>query len=206
MRAKTRIAATALIVVVLVGALAVVALAQDGDANAPAPSKADVVVPVSGPIESALGAFRQPRDAAADRLPAIAASEVDAIAPDGTLPEASVKAQGNPAAELYLTPAPGGVCLSLVGAAGATVNCVPREGIEQGSGDPSPSMLMTGCTLPQGDASTPICEGATLYGVVPDGVTQVSLDVPGGPAAKVVDNSYLLDVPADLASAAVLYD
>jgi hypothetical protein len=159
-------------------------------------------------MESALGAFRRPRTHD-DRLPAIAATEVRGLGPESVRPPATIKAQATDGVQLFLTPAAESVCVSLIGEAGATVNCLPREMIEQGSGEPSPSMVLTGCTFPAKDPSLPACKRAILYGVVPDGVEQVTLDARDAaskPTVNVVRNSYVMDVPIGQETLSIKYN
>lgn len=176
---------------VIVSAASVFAVADDGAQDEPG-------------IETVVGALSSP--ALAESLPSIAATEIGDIGLPGIREDASIRALSKGESTLYLTPATGGVCMSLVDGSGATASCVPREGIEGGSGRPSPSAVLSGC-VSESAGVAPECETATLYGVVPDGVERVVLSDggPTAPSAEVVNNAYSLEVPAAQVQAAVVF-
>ena len=100
-------------------AVTAVALAQgDGD---------------QGTNSAELGAFARDRTSE-DKLPAIAASEIESIGPGGTVVANSVKAAELGGRSVYLTPAPDAVCLALAEESlGVAVNCVPLKAVNEGA-------------------------------------------------------------------------
>lgn len=177
--------------VLAVSGASVFALADDGAQGEPG-------------VETVVSALSSP--ALVDRLPHVAATEIGDIGLPGIREDASIRALSKGESALYLTPATDGVCMSLVDGTGATASCVPREGIEGGSGRPSPNAVLSGCVSESAGAA-PECEAATLYGVVPDGVDRVALagGQPDAPSAEVVNNAYLLEVPAAQVQAPVVF-
>lgn len=180
------------LVALLFLAAAVVAIAGDDDpATPPAPAARSGAVTIS--------TLRQPRGAD-DVLPGVARAELQSIAPVDTASEASVKATSDGDDTLYLTPTANGLCLTLVGPDGATANCMPLDAVTDDA--TPPASKLTGCTAPS--SGTPPdperdCSGVLVYGVAPDGVREVSIDVANGaaPHARVVNNAYMIRLAAD---------
>lgn len=147
-----------------------------------------------------------------DVLPELAATELTAIAPAGTRVADSVRAVTDGDATVFLTPAPGDVCLSLLEPGGATVSCVPDAAVRDGAA--RPSSMATGCRVdaPRRRAPNtvtrgwPRCTGdLVLYGAVSDRVSAVTVEVERGPAphATVANNAYLARVPLSSGPTAV---
>jgi hypothetical protein len=164
---------------------------------------ADDKEPSQSGIERAVGVLDQ-TPTEADTLPAVATSEVESLAPDGTDVANTIKARITDEGSFYLTPTPEGACVSMVSDGGATVRCLPTADIANPTGKRSQSMTFTGCEAPTPE-SAPECEGAIIYGVAPNGVQEVALDVPNGPVANVTNNVYVLTVHEDQAMASVEY-
>lgn len=183
---KRLISAAAAAIALVAGVAAVPGLAI-GESNA---DRAPVQGAVDAPVVSALTKL----PIATDALPALAASEVTTLGVKGVTVERSVRALVDGDESLYLTPAAGGVCLSLVGPGGATVNCVSNDDLAERAG--FPSAVFSGCATDQFGQS-PDCEEVLLYNVVPDGVRSVSVDVKSGkaPSVAVENNAYLVRVP-----------
>lgn len=156
----------------------------------------------------------EPREADGG-LPALAATEVRALAPKPIRLEESVEAVSDGASSVWRTPAgDGGVCLSRVGADGATVSCVPEEAIESNSAPPSSATL--GCRAerrpsPGGegeafDVDLDCGDGeAIIYGVVSVAVDRVAVVLADGSAqpARLADGVYLATVPIESEPVAV---
>ena len=161
--------------------------------------------------DTTLRAFDGERTSA-DALPALAATELEAIAPAGTRASESVKAVTEGDAAVFLTPAPGGVCLSLLEPGGATVNCVPDDAVRTGAA--RPSWMLTECKsapprLREPNTVSPDwpkCTGdIVLYGVVSDRTTAVTVEVEHGreAPATLANNAYLVRVPLEQGPTAV---
>lgn len=188
--------------VVLASAVAIASLVAVAQGGLPPLSQGD---------DTTLGAFERERTSD-DALPALAATELAAIGPAGTSATESVKAVTEGDATVFLTPAPGGACLSLLEPGGATVNCVPEDAFREGAAPPS--WMLTGCrsdppklrepnTVGRG---WPKCTGdLVLYGVASDGTTAVTVEVEHGPAAEatLANNVYLARVPLERGPTAV---
>jgi hypothetical protein len=141
----------------------------------------------------------------ADRLPEAAATEIRSLAPARTDVADSIKAQTRTdAGDVYLTPTPEGACVSLAGPDSAAVQCLRTDELVHRSGEPTQMFGLTGCR--KQSAESPVkCANAVLYGVVPDGVRRVSVDVAGGLVGDVENNVYVVEVPEDQALAKVTH-
>ena len=116
------------------------------------------------------------------------------MGPDGTLPANSVKAAELGDRSVYLIPAAEAVCLALVEQRlGAAVGCLPLQAVNDGSA--APSYVMTGCTGPPPEEGAPVCTGLVLYGVVPDGVDNVTIEDASSrsPEVPVSDNVFIYE-------------
>jgi hypothetical protein len=156
-------------------------------------------------VSDVVGAFRQPRSAV-DWLPATATTEVRDFGPPGIESQSSILALSRGLWKVYLTPAPSSVCMSIVDPdGGATARCRSREDLE--SGLAFPAVVREGCQLESRDEPA-ICTSALIYGVVPNGVDQVTVDVGSGraPTADIQRNAYLIEVSLSQAPSAVRYD
>jgi hypothetical protein len=175
----------------LIGGPVVVAGANDAGGGEPAVRPVEETAATES-LVGLVGALASPTDET-DVLPELAQSELRAIGPEGVRIEDTVLATADGARRLYLTPAPGWVCLSLVEAGGATVNCVPEFAIESGEG--TPTAIRTGCTQTSAEAA-PECTGEILYGVVRDEVHRATVTVEHGiaPTTGIVNNAYIVDV------------
>lgn len=141
-----------------------------------------------------------------DALPALAASELRAVGPVGTRIDESVRAVADGDAAVYLTPAPGGACLSLVEPAGATVSCVPEAAFRGGAARPGSMITACKSAPPRqrepgtvGDA-WPRCTGdLVLYGVASDDTAAVTVEFADGSTAPatLARNAYLVRVPLE---------
>lgn len=180
MMKRTHIHAVA--VVVAVSALAVAATAAAGGA---AESTGDR----TGGERASIRGIPQP-------LPAIARAQVKDL--PGADPSQSMVAVESPLGSVYLTPTAGGACISLVRPGlGAGLTCGTQ-----------PATLLEGCRSPA-PGTPPTCEGATVYGVVPDGVDRVAVTKRDGRAVAsehVTNGVYLLNVSLDSAPAALQFE
>jgi hypothetical protein len=188
--------------IVAATALSVAAVAQgDGEPSPSAPPN----TPVASDVDALVGALRQARSAD-DALPAEAARQAADAAP-GISRDRSVRARNHGHRwTMYLLPATNAACISLVDASGgSSTSCQTAEGIRTGSG--VPSAVMTECEGPPPEVAPPTCENLFLYGIVPDGVREISIDVRNGNdvRADVVNNVYAVDVPVSDRPAALSY-
>lgn len=184
---------------IIAGIAAIGALIAAGTVAAGADDKK----PSGSGVEQTIGVLaKTPTDA--DRLPAAAASEVKSLAPEGTDLSDTVMARKTDLGDIYLTATPEGACISLTGPDSATVQCLPTADLVHESGRPSQRLGLTGCetTTPE---SSPECQGAVLYGVVPSGTQKVDVDVPGGLVSNVENNVYVVTVPESQAMAKITY-
>jgi hypothetical protein len=189
------------IVIALAVALALVVSAT---ATLLAFAQDDSGTPATAPIVAALD---QPRSVE-DELPATAAQEMALGKVSEADVDRSVKALASGPWDLYLTPVGDDlVCLSIADETGGSgVRCFGRQPLHEGLGSPA-GMIRTGCEVESPDA-IPVCQDVTLYGVVPDGVSDVSVDLQAGPSrtATVQNNVYLLELPVSSKPSAVSYD
>ena len=74
--------------------------------------------------------------------------------------------------------------------------CSSEQELRSGSG--GPGVIHTDCAA-ESETEVPACRGATVFGMVPDGVPHVDVRLESGNAvrADVANNAYLVDVPAD---------
>jgi len=186
------IAAVALAVVVS-GAASLLAFAQEDGGSEPSR-------PLGTPALAAFGAARGVDDA----LPGAAARALRGV--PGLEAAETVRTLSTAGWDMYLTPAEGAACLSVVDeAGGASVACFDREALTAGRTSPAGAML-TGCHAPS-PAARPICESVVLYGVVPDGVDQVAIDAEAGASTVVVENNtYLVEASLSSQPTAVRYN
>jgi hypothetical protein len=156
-------------------------------------------------LTEVVGTLRRPQSAA-DWLPATARTEVEDLGPAGADAGASVLSLARGAWKLFLTPAPGAVCLSIVDPdGGASTSCHDRDDIVNGRA--LPAVVREGCEL-ESPGEAAVCTTALIYGVVPNRVSQVSVEVGFGapPTADVQGNTYLVQVPLDKAPSGVRFD
>jgi hypothetical protein len=181
--------------------VSVLAFAQEGSGGSDL-GTGDSVGSTSEPVVEALDQQRSADDA----LPETAVAELGMITGPEPDSASSVKALEGGSLDLYLTPAPDGACLSIADeTGGSSVHCYTRESLEAGAGSPAGAVLQ-GCDAPSPDAA-PVCQNVVLYGVVPDGVEQVSVDVEAGSSASapVENNAYLVELPLSSRPNAVSY-
>lgn len=190
----------AVLATVVVTAVALAQGESDQGSRAHSPSTAPSVS--TNPAD--LGAFARARTSE-DNLPTVAANEVDSIGPEGTVVPDSVKAAELGDRSVYLTPAPDAVCLALAEQSlGAAVNCVPLKAVNEGSA--APSFVMTECTGPPPEEGPPVCDGFVLYGVVPDGVDEVTIEgTTRSTEVAVSDNAFIYEGPMAQAVRSIRY-
>ena len=179
-----RIAAALAIAVAATGIGVLVSVAQGG------PSSAQEETATKPPV----AAFDRPRNEG-DALPAAAASEVATSGLPGTDASSSVKAVSDGGWDVYLVPASEGACIALADEqGGASVNCQASD--QLASGPPSPGAALTGC-IASSATDPPSCSEAILWGIAPDGYTDVTVDVEAGvrPTTSIQSNAYIVKVP-----------
>jgi hypothetical protein len=192
---------------VVLAAASVAAIAQvseDGEAPpgstppaAPPPGSKAAVQSVGTPVAAAVGSLRG-RRTAEDALPADVAKYIDWAPIEGANGRLSRKALSKGGRTLYLMPGDGVACLVLTGPGpGATGPlCDSPNDLSSGSG--GPGVLHNDCEAPTGN-EVPTCAGATLFGIVPDRVKEVTVHLSSGRSVStpVHKNAYLVDVEAD---------
>jgi hypothetical protein len=152
-----------------------------------------------------LDAFSRPRTSD-DILPAVAANEVQAVAPGDARVTSSVEAAGLDDRSVYLVPATDAVCLILwERSLGASVSCPALMAVNDGAA--TPSYVKTGCGGPPPDAGPPVCGGLVLYGVVPNGIDEVTVESASRVAIHVAvsDNAFLVERPMPTGAISVRY-
>ncbi len=133
--------------------------------------------------------------AAEDVLPADVAQYVDWAPIEGANGRLSRRALEKGGRILYLVPGDGVACLLLTGPGPGATGPLCDSPEDLGSASGGPGVLHNDCAT-SGD-EVPTCSGATLFGVVPDGVREVTVHLTSGSpvATPVENNAYLVDVP-----------
>lgn len=170
-----------------------IAIAEVREEDPAPPGAEPTTESVDRETAGSIRALREKRDAG-DSLPAQAAAVVAKASPRGANPSLSVKALSNGKQTLYLVPARDGVCLAVTDVSSGTgVGC--DLATELGSSAATPSVTLSGCSVPGADGS-PQCNSVLLYDVVPDGVAEVSVESSSAPpvTTPVRNNVYLVEV------------
>jgi hypothetical protein len=131
---------------------------------------------------------------------------VKLFGPPGSDPASSVRAASHGAWSVYLTPATEAVCVSIANTDGGSgTSCRTRNDLGEGSA--LPGVVKLGCAV-EFPGAVPSCSSALIYGVVPDGVTELAVEVASGarPIVVVERNAYLVEVPLSQDPSAVSYE
>ena len=160
------------------------------------PGSASRVAGASPDIKDAIGAFRQPRGAE-DVLPADVAEYVGWASYRGANGALARRVLTDARGSAYLLPGDGVACLLLTGGGGAT-GPLCSTAAELRSARGGPGVIHSDCEAAAGDAA-PRCSGATVFGVVPDGVEEIVIRLASGKAveAPVERNVYVVEVHSD---------
>jgi hypothetical protein len=169
-----------------------------GSSGAPPapPGSAPPVAEASPEIKGAVAALRRPRGPE-DVLPADVAEYVGWASYRGANGALARRVLTDARGSVYLLPGDEVVCLLLTGGGGATgPSCSTAAELRSARG--GPGVIHSGCDAASGDA-VPRCSGATVFGVVPDGVEEVVIRLASGKAVTepVERNVYLAKVPGD---------
>lgn len=194
---RITIAALAAVLAVLLAVVAVAEMQREGTGPGSA-APADSIDPQAA---SELGALRRPRGEG-DALPAEAAGSVADSALSGANPQLSRRALSRGGRTVYLVPGRQSVCLVTVDGSGTvSTGCTHLGQITEST----PFTSHSGCSV--GADGIPACTGATLVGVVPDGVPEVAVEFETGKpiTTPVENNAYMVDVALDPRPTALSY-
>jgi hypothetical protein len=160
------------------------------------PGSAPPVAGASPDIRDAVGAFRQSRGPD-DVLPADVAEYVGWASYRGANGALARRVLTDTRGSAYLLPGDGVACLLLTGGGGAT-GPLCSTAAELRSARGGPGVIHSDCEAAAGDA-VPRCSGATVFGVVPDGVEEVVIRLASGKAVAepVEQNVYVVEAPGD---------
>lgn len=129
-------------------------------------------------------------------LPAIAATEVRGVGPKDVQIDESILALSANGKDLFVTPTreSRAACLSLMSTDGATVSCTPLSAVAEGTAPPASAH--EGCRLESRKPMRLTCATTVYYGLVPDGIDRVAVNVRSGdaPTADVANGAYLVEV------------
>jgi hypothetical protein len=169
-----------------------------GSSGAPPapPGAAPRVAAVSPDVRAAIAAFRRP-GGPDDVLPADVAEYVKWSGYRGANGALARRVATDARGAAYLLPGEGVACLLLTGGGGATGPlCRTPEELRSARG--GPGVIHSECEAASSDA-VPRCSGATVFGLVPDGVEEVVVRLASGEALAepVQRNVYVADVPGD---------
>lgn len=192
---------------VLLSGLSVAAIAQvTDDGSAPPGSSAPAAAPpgseravqaVPPAVATAVGALRTARGAD-DVLPADVAEYVRWAPIEGANGDLARKAFTRTGTTVYVLPGQEVACILLTGSSGGATGPACDSPAELQSAAGGPGVLHNDCTA-RSETDVPDCRAATVFGLAPDGVDEVTivLDAGNSVSAPVVNNAYLADVPGD---------
>lgn len=166
------------LVVLVVGALSVGAIAQSGQEPGAVPGDAPVVQTAAEANAAALGIFDGARTAE-DELPAAAKRDVVQNPTLGANADLSVKVAEGSGHVVYALPARDAICTVIPDPQGTSKGCQPTETV----GKTGPGLFM-------------VYDKITFYDLVPEGTTEVVLNLGSGKTidVPVQDGGYIVEV------------
>jgi hypothetical protein len=179
LKRNTPIAAAAF---ALIAVTAVAAVAQGGGEASPSEGAVQVTT-IEAEAQEAMAVLDTPRTSS-DAMPAEVAESIDEDAQFGIDPDLSRESIATLSNSLYVVPGNDHVCASLTLGDGANISCLETSDVAAGVAGP------TTVSLPAGVIG--------IYGVVPDGVTSVTVEtgVSSSSSVAVEDNAYFTALPA----------
>lgn len=170
--------------VAVVGLLAVVSVGvAENDSSEPPGSDARQIAAIEADAKEAISTLERARKGI-DALPGELRDELNDRAMFGMNPDLSRLSIGNATSSVYLVPARGHVCAALTAAEGVGTICPSTGEIESGDAGPSTVVLAR--------------RDIAIYGVVPDGVTSVSVQTGSADSTRIAvsGNAYYTVIPA----------
>lgn len=181
----------ATLVATVLAAGSVSAIADGEDGNPPGSGSVQIAA-IEPQAKQSLAVLRDGRSAG-DALREDIAVRMDRRASFGLNPGLSRLAVGNATFSVYIIPARGHVCASLMDTEGASLICPSTDEVVSGKAYPGTAALQTG--------------GVAVYGIVPDGVDSVSVQTGTSSSIDVATerNAYYTVIPSGVQPRALSY-
>jgi len=177
-------------VLVAIAAMAVAAVAQSNESS-PGDGFTQVTT-IEEAAQDAMAVLETTRTSS-DALPTEVAASMDENAKFGMNPDLSRESIETLSSSVYIIPADDHVCTSLTVGDGANISCLETSDVAAGEAGPAT------VTLPAG--------GIAIYGIVPDGVSSVTVETGTSTSTPVYteDNAYFTAVPEGTALRTLSY-